>query len=100
LSKRIMDAFDELQKTKVDYESFFQLQLNEAAIGPRRVSALREELDKLERREKRLQERYSDLDAERKESQARLASLDERVMADAEALNEAHLAEMDGVEDV
>jgi pre-mRNA-splicing factor CDC5/CEF1 len=98
LSKRITDAFEDLQRTKVDLESFSQLRVNESAAGPRRVSALKEEVEKLERREKTLQERYAELDLERKESEARVAALEERVMVEAEALNEAALAEMEGLE--
>ncbi|KII88811.1 hypothetical protein PLICRDRAFT_42049 [Plicaturopsis crispa FD-325 SS-3] len=95
LAKRITDAFEELQKTKVDYESFSRLGVNEAAAGPRRVAALKEEVETLERREKMLQERYAELDAERRASEGRVAALEEKVMAEAEALNEAALAEMD-----
>lgn len=98
LAKRITDAFDELQRTKVDLESFSRLRTNESAAGPRRVSALKEEVEKLTRREKMLQERYSELDSERKESEVRVAALEEKVMAEAEALNEAALAEMEGME--
>lgn len=98
LAKRITDAFEDLQKTKVDLESFSQLRVNESAAGPRRVSALKEEVEKLERREKTLQERYAELDSERKESEARVAALEERVMVEAEALNEAALAEIEGME--
>ncbi|KAK7023789.1 cell division control protein Cdc5 [Favolaschia claudopus] len=92
LSKRIADAFDELQKTKVDYDSFSRLQTNENATGPRRLEALKEEVEKLERRERLLQERYSELDAERRDAQERVQALEEKLMDDAEALNEAQLA--------
>ncbi|KAJ7349423.1 pre-mRNA splicing factor component-domain-containing protein [Mycena albidolilacea] len=95
LSKRVTDAFDELQKTKVDYESFSRLQTNENAVGPRRLEALKEEVDKLERRERHLQERYSELEAERRDAQERVQALEEKMMDDAEALNEAQLAAMD-----
>jgi pre-mRNA-splicing factor CDC5/CEF1 len=95
LAKRITDAFEELQKTKVDLESFSRLHFNETAAGPRRVSALKEEVEKLELREKMLQEKYAELDSERRESEARVAALEERVMVEAEALNEAALTEME-----
>ncbi|KAJ7489971.1 pre-mRNA splicing factor component-domain-containing protein [Mycena galericulata] len=95
LSKRVTDAFDEMQKTKVDYESFSRLQTNELAVGPRRFEALKEEVEKLERRERHLQERYSELEAERRDSQERVQALEEKMMDDAEALNEAQLAAMD-----
>ncbi|KZT66724.1 hypothetical protein DAEQUDRAFT_695271 [Daedalea quercina L-15889] len=95
LTTRIADAFKEMQKTKVDYESFVRLQANEGAVGPVRVSALKEEVEKLERRERSLQERYAELEAERRESQARVIALEEKMMEEAEALNEAALAEME-----
>jgi pre-mRNA-splicing factor CDC5/CEF1 len=98
LSKRITDAFGELQKTKVDYDSFSRLHVNESAVGPRRVAALKEEVEKLETREKHLQERYAELEFERRESQSRVSALEEKVMAEAEALNEASLAEMNDVQ--
>jgi pre-mRNA-splicing factor CDC5/CEF1 len=98
LSKRITDAFEELRKTKVDFDSFSRLHVNETAVGPRRVAALKEEVEKLEKREKLLQERYAELDFERRESQSRVAALEEKMMAEAEAFNEASLAEMDDVQ--
>jgi pre-mRNA-splicing factor CDC5/CEF1 len=94
-AQRISDSFNELQKTKVEYESFSRLRLNESVVGPRRVEALKDEVQKLGRREKILQERHAELDTERRESEARVAAWDEKIMAEAEALNEAALAEMD-----
>lgn len=98
LSKRITDAFTELQKTKIDYNSFSRLHVNELAVGPRRVAALKEEVDRLERREKLLQERYAELEFERRDSQSRVSALEEKLMSEAEALNEASLAEMNDVQ--
>ncbi|KAK7440277.1 Pre-mRNA-splicing factor cef1 [Stygiomarasmius scandens] len=98
LSKRITDAFTELQKTQHEYQSFSRLQANETAVGPRRVAALKEEVEHLERRERLLQGRYAELDAEKKDAEARVAVLEDKMMAEAEALNEAHLAAMEGVE--
>ncbi|KAG5643904.1 hypothetical protein DXG03_009475 [Asterophora parasitica] len=95
LSKRITDAFEELQKTQVEHNSFSRLHVNESAVGPRRLEALKEEVEKLARRERYLQERYAELDSERREAQSRIAVLEEKVMAEAEAYNEAQLAEMD-----
>ncbi|KAH9951419.1 pre-mRNA splicing factor component-domain-containing protein [Amylocystis lapponica] len=95
LDQRITDAFGEMEKVKIDHDSFVGLRTNESATGPARVSALKEEVDKLERREKLLQERYAELDTERRDSQARVAALEERLMAEAEALNEAALMEAD-----
>ncbi|KAG2366262.1 pre-mRNA splicing factor component-domain-containing protein [Suillus spraguei] len=95
LSKRVTDAFDELVRTKVDYESFARLSINEAAAGPRRLEALNDEVDTLSRRERLLQERYAELDRERRDAESRIAVLEEKIMAEAEALNEAALAEME-----
>lgn len=93
--KRIVDGFDELQKTKIDYESFSHLRNNEVATGPVRVAALKEEVEKLESRERMLQGRYAELEQERRAAEVRIAALEDKLMAEAEALNEAALAEMD-----
>lgn len=98
LAKRVTDAFEEFQKVKVDYESFSRLKVNESAVGPRRVEALKEEVERLERRERSLQAQYAQLESERQEAEARVSALEDKVMADAEALNEAVLAEMDAVD--
>ncbi|KAJ3501296.1 hypothetical protein NLJ89_g9400 [Agrocybe chaxingu] len=95
LAKRITDAFDELQKTKVQYEAFSRLRANESAVGPRRVDTLREEVEKLGHREKMLQMRYAELVGEKQDSEARVAKLEDKLMADAEAFNEAQLAAME-----
>ncbi|KAH8102823.1 pre-mRNA splicing factor component-domain-containing protein [Cristinia sonorae] len=95
LSKKMAESFDELQRTKLEYESFSLLKTNESVTGPGRVSALQEEVEKLERREHALQGRYAELDNERREVEARIAGLEEKVMMEAEALNEAALAEME-----
>ncbi|KAI6021496.1 pre-mRNA splicing factor component-domain-containing protein [Pisolithus microcarpus] len=86
LVKRVTDAFDELVKTKFDYESFSRLASNEAVAGPRRVGSLKEEVEILARRERLLQER---------DAESRVAALEEKLMEEAEALNEAALAEVD-----
>ena len=93
LGKRITEAFSGLQQAKLEYESFSRLKTNESAVGPRRVAALKEEVERLEQRERMLQGRYAELDAERREAQERLDAMEERIMAEAEALNEASLAE-------
>ncbi|PPQ90126.1 hypothetical protein CVT25_012295 [Psilocybe cyanescens] len=95
LVKRISTAFEEMQKGKLDMESFSRLRANETAVGPRRVDALREEVEKLEFRERMLQMRYKELTAEKEESEKRVAVLEEKVMEDAEAYNEAQLAAME-----
>jgi pre-mRNA-splicing factor CDC5/CEF1 len=95
LSKRVVDGFDDLQRTKIEYESFSHLRNNEIATGPARVAALKEEVEKLESRERMLQSRYAELEQERREAEARIAALEDKLMAEAEALNEAALAEVE-----
>ncbi|KIJ57705.1 hypothetical protein HYDPIDRAFT_191001 [Hydnomerulius pinastri MD-312] len=55
----------------------------------------KEEVEVLVRRERLLQERYAELDRERRDAESRVTALEERIMAEAEALNEAALAEME-----
>ena len=95
LAKRTTDAFEELQRSQIDLDSFIQLHVNEQAVGPRRVEALHREVDTLERRERYLQERYRELSRDKEDSEARIAELEERIMAEAEALNDEVLAQMD-----
>ena len=95
LVKRIVEGFDDLQKTKIEYESFSHLRNNEAAAGPVRMAALKEEVEKLESRERMLQSRYAELEQERRAAEGRIAALEDKLMAEAEALNEAALAEME-----
>ncbi|KDQ12247.1 hypothetical protein BOTBODRAFT_134736 [Botryobasidium botryosum FD-172 SS1] len=99
LTKRITESFEEMHKTKLDLECFNKLSVTEGATAPRRLEALREEVEKLERRERELQEKYQSLDEDRRETTARLAAREEQMMAEAEALNEAALAAAEAEED-
>jgi pre-mRNA-splicing factor CDC5/CEF1 len=95
INQRITDAFTEMQAAKIDLEAFLRLQANENVTGPARAASLKEEVDRLEVKERHLQGRYSELDAERRDAQARVEAMEEWIMAEAEALNEAALADMD-----
>ncbi|KAK2467120.1 hypothetical protein APHAL10511_001378 [Amanita phalloides] len=95
LYKRIVDAFEEYQASKVNYEGFSRLRHQEMLTGPRRVAALKEEVERLESRERLLQARYAGLEVDRNDVEARIGSLEEKVMAQAEVLNQQHLAELD-----
>ena len=96
LIQKMSDLFGELQRGHVDYESFSRLRINENAAGPARVESLKEEVDKLARRERMLQDRYAELVSERRDGEERVAAQEERIMLEAEALNDAALAEMEG----
>jgi len=93
LIKRMTDAFEELQSTRIEYESFSRLKVNESSAGPARVATLKEEVERLARREKMLQDRYAELESERRDVEERVTASEERIMAEAEALNEEALAE-------
>lgn len=95
LSKRIVDAFDEIQKVNVDLACFAQLNVDERAVGPRRFEALKSEVMTLENREKSLQGRYQELVNDKQETEARIAALEEKVLLEAEQLNEEALAAME-----
>ena len=93
LEQHVVGAFDELQKTQIEHDAFVHLRANEEATGPVRVAALKEEVDRLETRERMLQGRYAELEHERRETETRITALEDKLMAEAEALNEAVLAE-------
>ena len=95
LSERMAKAFSEMQMAQVDYNSFSSLRENETALGPRRVSSLYQEVERLERRESLLQMRYAELQLEKKDSEMRVTLLEEKLMADAEVYNELQLAVME-----
>jgi pre-mRNA-splicing factor CDC5/CEF1 len=97
LGKRITDAFTQLIEAKLEYESFSRLSMNESVMGPQRVASLREEVEKLSRRERILQERHAELLNERRDVEERVNALEEKVMLEAEALNEEQLA-MDDIQ--
>ncbi|GJE97929.1 pre-mRNA splicing factor component-domain-containing protein [Phanerochaete sordida] len=95
LAQRVVGGFDELQRTQGEHDAFAHLRANERATGPARVGALKEEVERLEARERMLQGRYAELAHERRETEGRVAALEDRLMAEAEALNDAALAELE-----
>jgi pre-mRNA-splicing factor CDC5/CEF1 len=95
LGKRLGEAGGAIREAAIERESFEKLRVTEAAVGPARVAALREEVERLEVRERALQGLYAELEREKREAEGRVAELEERVMEEAERLNEAALAEME-----
>lgn len=95
LTKRIVTATREFASQHVDLVSFERLSVNEQVGGPRRVEALKEEVEGLAVRERMLQGRFAELAEERREAGRRVEELEARVEAEAEAMNEAALAAMD-----
>ena len=96
LGKRLGTASVAIREKAIEYESFARLRAAESALGPARVATLKEEVDKLEARERALQSLYAELEKEKREADDRVAALEERVMEEAEMLNEAALAEAEG----
>jgi len=92
LGRRLGTASVAIRETAIEYESFARLRATESAMGPARVATLKEEVDRLETRERTLQSLYAELEKEKREAEGRVAALEERVMEEAEMLNEAALA--------
>ncbi|KAI9456229.1 pre-mRNA splicing factor component-domain-containing protein [Lactarius psammicola] len=92
LGKRLGSAGAAIQDMTFEFESFGRLRATESAMGPARVAGLKEEVDRLEARERALQSLYAELEKEKSEAEGRVAALEERVMEEAEKLNEAALA--------
>ncbi|CAO3627158.1 unnamed protein product [Cunninghamella echinulata] len=65
LSQQILDAYEELEAAKVEYESFLNLQMTEKVAIPRRIQSLEDEVHKLAERERDLQEKYKRLSEEK-----------------------------------
>ncbi|KAG8745330.1 Pre-mRNA-splicing factor cef1 [Ceratobasidium sp. 414] len=97
LTKRAKDASIELLKAHIEFETFARLQMVEEAAAPRRVNALKEEVEQLERRERELQARFQELTIAKEEVQASISAKEEQIMLEAEALNEAALAAVETV---
>lgn len=88
LGTKLSDAYDELARTRIELGSFERLAQNEEGAIGRRVESLREEVDKLERREREGQGRFREL-AEIKSGLQR--EIEEMEMEEAERLNDAML---------
>lgn len=75
--KAIVDAMEELQGVKRDIDTFTMLRVFEEAGAPARIEVKREEVARLERRERDLQARYADLNDRRRELAARVEQVSE-----------------------
>lgn len=66
LQKQIVNAFEELEQSEIELESFRNLQIAEKDAIPRRIEALQREVDQLTTRERELQYRYKSIDDEKR----------------------------------
>lgn len=78
LKARISAATEALRLQKRDYDSFMMLKQQEEASAPVRLEHKREEVEKLERRERDLQSKYAELADRRRELMARIEQVSSR----------------------
>ncbi|GAA6002898.1 hypothetical protein JCM10207_001887 [Rhodosporidiobolus poonsookiae] len=92
LAGKMGDGYDDLARTRIELESFARLALNEEGAMVRRTEALRDEVDRLERKERDGQMRFKEL-LDLKEQLER--EVQEMELQEAELINEQALAAMD-----
>ncbi|GAA5854168.1 hypothetical protein JCM8547_008252 [Rhodosporidiobolus lusitaniae] len=92
LAGKLNEGYDELARTRIELESFARLAMNEEGAMVRRTEALREEVEKLERKERDGQAKFREM-LDLKERIER--EVQEMEMQEAELLNEQALAAMD-----
>lgn len=86
----ITSALDEIQQAQRDFETFSMLRVLEEAAAPARIEAKRDEVAKLERRERDLQARYAELNDRRRAHLAGIEGLEEdKVVLEAQAALDA-----------
>lgn len=92
LSAKLIEGHDDVARSRIELESFARLATNEEGAMIRRTESLRDEVDKLERKQRDGQARFREL-MELKEQL--LASIGEMELEEAERINEAALAGME-----
>ncbi len=95
LGKSLGEAYDDLARSRVELLSFDRLAANEEGALARRMEGLREEVDKLERREREGQSRFRELSEVKAQLEGAVAEME---MEEAERINEAALAAMEAQE--
>lgn len=91
LGGKLTEGYEDLARSRIELESFARLATNEEGAMARRTESLRDEVDKLERKEREGQGRFREL-MEMKELLS--SQIEEMQMEEAERLNEAALAQM------
>lgn len=92
LGGKLNEGYDELSRSRIELESFARLATNEEGAMLRRTEGLKDEVDKLERKEREGQHRFKEL-LDLKEMLER--ETEEMELAEAEMLNEQALAAME-----
>lgn len=93
LAGKLTENYDELARTRIEIESFARLATNEDGAIVRRTESLRDEVERLERKERDSQARFKEM-LDLKE--ALEASVQELEIEEAERINEQALASMEG----
>lgn len=97
LSTKLSDSYAELARTRIELNSFDRLAENEQGAMQRRMEALREEVQKLERKEREGQGRFRELNDVKLQLSLRIEALE---MEEAEKLNYAALDAMEEDQEV
>ena len=97
LTTKLSDSYAELARTRIELNSFDRLAENEQGAMQRRMEALREEVQKLERKEREGQGRFRELNDVKLQLSLRIEALE---MEEAEALNYAALDAMEEDQEV
>ena len=97
LTTKLAESYGELARTRIEFNSFDRLAENEQGAMQRRMEALREEVQKLERKEREGQGRFRELNDVKIELSMRIEALE---MEEAEAINDAALEAMDQDQEV
>jgi pre-mRNA-splicing factor CDC5/CEF1 len=92
LGGKLSEGYDELARTRIELESFARLATNEEGAMARRTESLREELERLERREREGQGRFRELMDLKMQL---VQGIEVMELEEAEALNDAALAAME-----
>ncbi|GAA5977914.1 hypothetical protein JCM11641_004328 [Rhodosporidiobolus odoratus] len=92
LAGKLGEGYEDLSRTRIELESFARLAMNEEGAMVRRTEGLREEVDRLERKERDGQTRFKEL-LDLKEQLER--ECQDMELQEAELINERALAAMD-----
>jgi len=92
LSSKLNEGYEELNRSRIELESFARLATNEQGALLRRTESLKDEVDRLERKEREGQYRFKEL-LDLKERLER--ETEEMELQEAELLNEKALAQME-----
>ncbi|VDC05420.1 unnamed protein product [Peniophora sp. CBMAI 1063] len=89
MDNRVSVTHNAFVDESIDKSSFLCLKARKDAAGPARVATLREDAERLQQKEKSLQSLYAELEREKNDAEQRVAILEQQLMIETKALNEA-----------